>query len=110
MHHYNPWITLDKVRNVLLKFKAKKSTGPDKFKLILFKFLPKNITELISIIYRTCLALHYTPRQWKESIVVIPKKDLEKLLVEQMDIALEEHPIHINQQGFQRAKSTETAI
>ena len=37
-------------------------------------------------------------------------KGLEKLVVEQVDIALEAHPIHSNQHGFQRAKSTETAI
>ena len=37
-------------------------------------------------------------------------KGLEKLLVEQMDLALEDHPIHKNQHGFQRGLSTETAI
>ena len=37
-------------------------------------------------------------------------KGLEKLLVEQMDLALEEHPIHINKHGFQRVLSKETAI
>ena len=89
--------------------------------------------EIVCFIYKACLKLHYTPRAWKESTVVfIPKqgktsyqeaksfrpislssyllKGLEKLLVEQMDIALEEHPIHKNQHGFQRGLSTETAI
>ena len=102
------------VRRVLLKFKAKKSPGPDKLKPIIFKYLPQNV-------------------QWKESnVVFIPKqgktsyqeaksfrpislsnyllKGLEKLLVEQMDLALEDHPIHKNQHGFQRGLSTETAI
>ena len=37
-------------------------------------------------------------------------KGLEKLLVEQMDIALEEYPIHINQHRFQKARGTETVI
>ena len=37
-------------------------------------------------------------------------KRLEKLLVEQMDLALEDHPIHKNQHGFQRGLSSETAI
>ena len=30
-------------------------------------------------------------------------KGLEKLLVEQMDLGLEDHPIHKNQHGFQRS-------
>ena len=37
-------------------------------------------------------------------------KGLEKLLVEQMDLALEDHPIQKNQHGFQRGLSTETAM
>ena len=37
-------------------------------------------------------------------------KGLEKLLVEQMDLALEDHPIHKNLHGLQRGLSTETAI
>ena len=80
-----------------------------------------------------CLKLHYTPKAWKESnVVFIPKqrknsyqeaksfrpislssyllKGLEKLFVEQMDLALKDHPIHKNQHGFQRGLSTETAI
>ena len=130
---YKPWITQSHVRRVLLKFKSKKSPGPDKIKPIIFKHLPKNTLEIISFIYRACLKLHYTPRAWKESIVVfIPKqgktsyqepksfrpislsnyllKGLEKLLVEQMDMTLEDQPINKNQHGFQRGLSTETAI
>ena len=127
------WITSYHVRRVLLKFKAKKSPGPDCFKPIIFKHLPNNILETIAFINRATLALHYTPKVWKESnVVFIPKaekdnyqkaksfrpislsnyllKGLEKLVVEQVDIAIEENPIHKNQHGFQRGKSTETAI
>ena len=35
---------------------------------------------------------------------------MEKLIVEQVDIALESHPLHKNQHGFQKGKSTESAI
>ena len=107
--------------------------SPDKLKPIIFKYLPQNVLDIISFIYKACLKLHYTPRPWKESnVVFIPKqgkasyqeaksfrpislsnyllKGLEKLLVEQMDLALEDHPIHKNQHGFQRGLSTETAI
>ena len=121
------------VWRVLLKFQVKKSPGPDKYKPIIFKYLSPNILDIIVFIYRVCLKLHYTPRAWKESHVVFIQKQgktsyqeaksfcpislsnyllkgLEKLLVEQMDVALEEHPIHKNQHGFQRGFSTETAI
>ena len=57
-----------------LKFKAKKSLGPDKLKPIIFKYVPQNTLDMISFIYNVCLKLHYTPRAWKESnIVFIPK-------------------------------------
>ena len=72
---YKPWITQTHVRRVLLKFKAKKSPGPDKLKPIIFKYLPQNILDIISFIYKACLKLHYTPRAWKESnVVFIPKQ------------------------------------
>ena len=130
---YKSWITRQNVRRVLLKFKAKKSPGPDKFKPIIFKYLPNNILDIITLIYKACLALHDTPKAWKESnVIFIPKqgkksyqlaksyrpislsnyllKGMEKLVVEQVDIALESHPLHKNQHGFQKGKSTESAI
>ena len=72
---FKPWITQYHVRRVLLKFKAKKSPGPDKLKPIIFKYLPENILDIISFTYKSCLKLHYTPRAWKESnVVFIPKQ------------------------------------
>ena len=99
-----------KAKEKLKYINVQKSPGPDTFKPIMFKYLPKYIIEIIKFIYKACLALHYTPRQWKESTVVfIPKqgkenyqqaksyrpislsnsllKGLEKHLVEQMDLA-----------------------
>ena len=37
-------------------------------------------------------------------------KGLEKLMVEQVDITLETNPLHVNQYGFQKHNSTETAV
>ena len=72
---FKPWITQSHVRRVLLKFKAKKSPGPNKIKPIIFKYLPQNILNIISFIYKACLKLHYTPRSWRESnVVFIPKQ------------------------------------
>ena len=55
---FKPWITQSHVRRVLLKFKAKKSPGPDKLKPIIFKYLPQNTLDIISFIYKACLKLH----------------------------------------------------
>ena len=46
---FKPWITQAHVRRVLLKFKAKKSPGPDKLKPIIFKHLPRNISYQLHI-------------------------------------------------------------
>ena len=51
---YKPWITQIHVRRVLMKFKSKKSPGPDNIKPIVFKFLPPNILNVISFIYKAC--------------------------------------------------------
>ena len=59
---FKPWKTQSHVRRVLLKFKAKKSPGPRKLKPIIFKYLPQNTLDIISLIYKACLKLHYTPR------------------------------------------------
>ena len=67
---FKPWITQHHVRRVLLKFKAKKSPGPDKLKPIIFKYL-RNTLDIIIFIYKACLKSHYTPRAWKESNVVL---------------------------------------
>ena len=72
---FKPWVTHEHVRRVLMKFKAKKSPGPDKIKPVIFKHLPRNTLETISFIYKAFLKLHFTPRAWKESLVVfIPKQ------------------------------------
>ena len=49
---FKPWITQAHVGRVLLKFKAKKSAGPDKLKPIIFKYLPQNTLDIISFIYK----------------------------------------------------------
>ena len=85
------------------------------------------------MIYKASIALHFTPTKWKTSkVVCIPKvgkedyalaksyrpislmnyllKGLERLSVWVADTALEEKPLHNKQHGFQKGKSTETAI
>jgi ribonuclease HI len=127
------WINNELIMRALLKFKDKKSPGPDEIRPLIFKHLPKNIIDQIRIIYKACVKLNYTPTMWKDAkVIFIPKpgkenykkaksfrpitlsnyllKGLEKLIVWKVEENLECDPIHKNQHGFQRGKSTETAI
>ena len=111
----------------------KKSPGPDQLKPIIFKNLPKNIVEFIVLIYKAAIHLHYTPRQWKETKVIFiskpgkgtyekPKsfrpislsnyllKGLERLVGWRMDKKLKANPTHSKQHGFQKGRSTESAL
>ena len=87
----------------------------------------------IKMIYKASIALHFTPTKWKSSkVVYISKvgkdyhalaksyrpislmnyllKGLEGLSVWVADTALEDNPLHTKQHGFEKGKSTETAI
>ena len=88
----------------------------------------------IKMIYKASIALHFTPTKWKSSKVRIHTqgrerllrssqiiqtyyhfinyllKGLERLSVWVADTALEDNPLHIKQHGFQKGKSTETAV
>ena len=128
---FNEWINVIRVEKALCGFKAKKSPGPDGIKPIIFPHIPNTFIEQIVITYKACIALKYTPTICKESkVIFIPKpgkerydkaksfrpislsnyllKGLEKLCVWRMDEDL--LPIHKNQHGFQKGKSTESAI
>ena len=130
---FSSWINKEMVSEALQKFKNKKSPGPDQIKPIVFQHLPDNITDDITFIYKSCIALSFTPTAWKKSrIVFIPKpgktdytltssfrpialsnyllKGLERLCVWRVDQALLEYPIHERQHGFRCDRSTETAI
>ena len=133
LHDKFKWISLDRLSTVFRGFKAKKSPGPDCFGPQVLMQLPLNIMEYIIIIYKACIALHFTPTCWKNStIIFIPKpgktsytdpksfrlislsnyllKALEKLCVWNTDETLEKKPLSIQQHGFQRGKCTDSAI
>ena len=130
---YTDWITDEKIVAAYKGFECKKCPGPDGIKPITLKHLPPSMINSIKTIYKASIALHFTPTQWKSSkVVYIPKigkddysiaksyrpislmnyllKGLERLSVWIADDALEDHPLHIKQHGFQKGKSTETAI
>ena len=132
-NRYKTWITPELVRKSLRMFKPNKAAGPDGLKPIVFKYLPPNAIEILTLIYKACIALSHTPQRWRETKVIflpkpgkesydIPKsyrpislsnfplKALERLAVWKMDVDLLASPIHDKQHGFTKGKSTESAI
>ena len=130
---YNEWITPELTRRSLRMFKPNKAAGPDELKPVVFKYLPDNAIQTLTLIYKACIALHHTPHRWRETkVIFLPKpgkdtydlpksyrpislsnfllKGLERLVVWKMDRDLKQAPIHNMQHGFTKGKSTETAI
>ena len=130
---YDDWINVDKVKLALEGFEGKKSPGPDEIKPLVFKHLDERLLEYITLIYKACIFLHYTPVKWKETkVIFIPKpgksnyrqaksfrpislsnyllKGLERLVGWKMDEALIKYPLHPKQHGFTVGKSTESAV
>ena len=127
------WISPNKIKEELRKFKSKKAAGPDGLKPIIFSHLPDKYFEVMDIIYKTMVYTSFTPTKWREAkVIFIPKpikpiyqiakdfrpisltnhilKGLEKLVVKNVDQNLETMPLSEHQQGFRRCRSTETAI
>ena len=131
---YGDYITKDKVRLALNMFKPMKAPGPDGIKPIVFRYLTENFIGYVMMIYKSCLALHYTPELWQKTrVVFIPKagkksyleaksfrpislsnfllKGLERLITWRMEYFIDKYyPIHDKQHGFMKGKSTESAI
>ena len=130
---YETWINPVLVSRALTQFLPNKAAGPDGLKPIIFKYLPNNIVNAITLLYKACIALSHTPAKWRDTKVIflpkpgkpkydIPKayrpislsnfllKGLERLVVWKMDKDLESVPIHPSQHGFTKGKSTESAI
>ena len=130
---FSDWINVDLVRKALLKFAPYKAAGPDCLKPIVLHHLTDNVLDALTLVYQACIALKHTPKCWRETKVIflpkpgkttydIPKsyrpislsnfllKGLERLVVWKMDKDLEEAPLHPQQHGFTKGKSTESAI
>ena len=130
---YKDWVTGELVIKAFKRFKPNKAAGPDGLKPIVFKHLPQNAIDTLTLIYKACIALGHTPKVWRATKVIFlpkpgkktydigksyrpislsnyPLKALERLGVWKMDKDLERAPIHNMQHGFTKGKSTETAI
>ena len=132
MEHFPNIVTADTIRDAMSHFQSKKTRGPDGFKPVLLLYLPPNILHVLCVIYRSCLYLRYTPRLWKECMVIfLPKpgkdtysqptsyrpislsnyflKTLERLCSWHVDQCVRLRPLHPQQHGFRCDRSTETA-
>ena len=130
---YSKWISEPLVRKAIKKFKPNKAAGPDGLKPIVLQHLPDNAIMVLTLIFKACIALSHTPRKWRSTKVIflpkpgkksfdIPKayrpislsnfalKVLERLCVWKADKAMEHFPIHPNQHGFLKGKSTDSAL
>ena len=68
------WINMDMLKNSLQGFDNKKSPGPDGLKPVIFQYLPDNVQNFLLLIYKSCIALEFTPKAWKAiKVVYIPK-------------------------------------
>ena len=95
--------------------------------------LPHDKHKYLTIMYKSCIDLHFTPTDWKNStIIFIPKpgkascsepksfrpislsnyllKALEKLCVWNVEEKLDKNPLNTHQHGFQKRKCTDSAI
>ena len=68
---FGSWLDCDKVKRALLAFENKKSPGPDGLRPEIFKHLPPNIINIITFVYKAAIELGYTPRQWRETKIVL---------------------------------------
>ena len=130
---YDTWISESLVRKAFKRFKPNKAAGTDGLKPIVFKHLPDNAIAFLTLIYKACIALSYTPVIWRRTKVIFlpkpgkttyditksyrpislsnyPLKALERLGVWKVDKDMEASPIHPMQHGFTKGKSTESAI
>ena len=128
------FINPTEVRRAFNNMKALNSGGPDGLKAIVFQKLPNNVIIKISYIYKACLLLAYTPKEWCiANVIFLAKpskgrydnpnsfrpismfnvllKGLEKLVKWELERnSLSSNPLHPDQHAFSREKGTDTAL
>ena len=71
MTRYEDWLHPLLVRAEMRKFKPNKAAGLDELKPMVFKYLPHNAINVLTLIYKACIALHHTPEKLRETKVII---------------------------------------
>ena len=68
------WIDDDLVRKAMRQFKPNKAPGPDGLKPLVFKYLPQNAIETLTLIYKACITFGHPPKRWRETkVIFLPK-------------------------------------
>ena len=129
-----PWITTERFRTAVSEFKPGKAPGPDEFRAECLQALDNNTIKYITTLYKASISLAYVPQPWREvEVIFIPKpgktdytemrsfrpislmsvlfKTLERMTLWHIEEKVLLHkPIHRNQFGFRKGKSTEHAL
>ena len=128
------FLSPDRVKEAFDDMNSYNSGGPDGMKSIVFQNLPYNILTRISKLYKACIKLSYTPKNWCEADVIflakpdksrydLPNsfrpiskfntilKGLEKLVKWELErTSLSEKPLHKNQHAYSRVYNVDTAL
>ena len=124
----------NRVKEAFNDMKAHNSGGPDTMKSVVFQDLSDNILTRISKIYKACIKLSYTPKNWCEADVIflakpgkarydVPNsfrpiskfnvihKGFEKPVKWELErTSLSEKPLHKNQHAYSRVNNVDTAL
>ena len=129
-----PWLTRARFRTAVNEFKRGKAPGPDEVRAECLQAISDNTIEYILAMYKASITLAYVPQAWREvEVIFIPKpgkkdytdtrafrpislmsvlfKTLERLTLWHIEEGnLSTMPIHRNQFGFRKGKSTDHAL
>ena len=128
------FITIQKVKVAINSFKDFKAAASDEIKPIVLKHIGEKAYERLTELYKASYLLGYIPTSWRESrVIFIPKpgkdnysdprsyrpislmtiliKAFEKLMLMRWQATfLKTNPLSINQHGFCKGKSTDSAL
>jgi ribonuclease HI len=128
------WLTKNRYHSAVAAFKKGKAPGPDEFRAECLKKLDSITIDYILTLFNASITLKYVPHSWRQvKVIFIPKpgkpdyaerrsfrpislmsvlfKTLERLVLWHIEeVVLKDKPMHKNQFGFRKGKSTEHAL
>ncbi|CAB4040267.1 Retrovirus-related Pol poly from type-1 retrotransposable element R1 [Paramuricea clavata] len=128
------FITAERVTNAVHSFNGYKAPGPDGIPAIVYQKLDDAALSRLTNIFKASVILGYTPAAWRQSnVIYIPKpgkpdygvarafrpitlinvvfKFLERVIYWHLQTSVfSTHPLHRNQFGFRKGRSTESAL
>ena len=128
------WLTQARFRTAVKSFKKGKTPGPDEFRAECLAALHPKSVEFILDMFNASISLGYVPWEWRKvKVIFLPKagkddytnrrsfrpislmsvlfKTLERLVLWHLEeTTLHRNPIHHNQFGFRKGRSTDHAL